>query len=100
METCTRCGAEMSCWEESAFEGGANLCHPCADEEREHPDFEFAIESWKRLEREPDFNGLGWPGKNRKGQPNLTGGTYEASPQSPVASATGRSCFSVGSGPR
>ena len=63
---CDRCGAPLgSGFTMSRFNTDA-LCMKCAEEERNHPDYQKAADAElaavKRGER--TFPGIGWPGKN------------------------------------
>ena len=63
---CDRCGKSladgfsMSCFNTDA------LCHECLEEERQHPDYQKAVDAELAALRSGNrnFAGLGWPGKN------------------------------------
>ena len=63
---CDRCGASLDgCRTMSRFNTDT-LCMKCADEERQHPDYQLAADAELAAVRagNRNFAGLGWPGKN------------------------------------
>jgi hypothetical protein len=65
-QRCDRCGASLKGgFTMSRFSTDA-LCMKCAEEERQHPDYQFTNDIELAAVRAGDrnFAGLGWPGKN------------------------------------
>lgn len=64
-QTCDRCGGPLQTRIMSRFNTDC-LCMKCAEEERNHPDYEKAAASELAAVRRGDYNfpGIGWPGKN------------------------------------
>ena len=63
---CDRCGATLDGgFTMSRFNTDA-ICMKCAEEERQHPDYELAMRAEMEAVRsgDRDFPGIGWPGKN------------------------------------
>ena len=56
---CDRCGADLrgKCFTMSRFNTGY-ICSKCADEERQHPDYQLAVEVKRRMKREKAYANL------------------------------------------
>ena len=65
---CDRCGASLEGgFTMSRFDTSA-LCMKCAEEERQHPDYQLAADAELAAVRSGNrnFKGIGWPGKTRR----------------------------------
>ena len=62
---CDRCGGDLKVRIMSRFNTDC-LCMKCAEEERQHPDYQKAADVELDAVRRGDMNfpGIGWPGKN------------------------------------
>ena len=62
---CDRCGGDLKVRIMSRFNTDC-LCMKCAEEERQHPDYQKATDAELDAVRRGDMNfpGIGWPGKN------------------------------------
>ena len=62
---CDRCGGDLKVRIMSRFNTDC-LCMKCAEEERQHPDYQKAVDAELAAVRRGDMNfpGIGWPGKN------------------------------------
>ena len=57
-DRCDRCGGELKVRTMSRFNTDC-ICMKCAEEERNHPDYQKAVDTG-----DMSFPGIGWPGKN------------------------------------
>ena len=64
-QACDRCGGDLKIRIMSKFNTDC-LCPKCAEEERQHPDYQKACDAEINAVRHGDYNfpGIGWPGKN------------------------------------
>ena len=63
---CDRCGGSLQDgFSMSRFNTDA-LCHRCLEEERQHPDYQLAVDAELAAVRADnrDYPGIGWPGKD------------------------------------
>ena len=62
---CDRCGGDLKVRIMSRFNTDC-LCMKCAEEERQHPDYQKAADAELAAVRRGNMNfpGIGWPGKN------------------------------------
>ena len=63
---CDRCGKTLAGgFTMSRFNTDA-ICMKCAEEERQHPDYQKAVDAEMAQVRAGNYNyeGIGWPGKN------------------------------------
>ena len=62
---CDRCGGDLKVRIMSRFNADC-ICMKCAEEERQHPDYQKAADAELAAVRRGDMNfpGIGWPGKN------------------------------------
>ena len=62
---CDRCGGDLKVRIMSRFNTDC-ICMKCAEEERQHPDYQKAVDAELAAVRRGDMNfpGIGWPGKN------------------------------------
>ena len=63
---CDRCGKSLAeGFSMSRFDTSA-LCFDCLEEERQHPDYQKAVDAELAALRSGNrnFEGIGWPGKN------------------------------------
>ena len=68
-DRCDRCGSELKVRTMSRFNTDC-ICMKCAEEERNHPDYEKAVDAELAAVKRGDMNfpGIGWPGKNGRGK--------------------------------
>ena len=67
---CDRCGKSLAeGFSMSRFDTSA-LCFDCLEEERQHPDYQKAVDAELAALRSGNrnFEGIGWPGKKREGK--------------------------------
>ena len=64
-EKCDRCGGDLKVRIMSRFNTDC-ICMKCAEEERQHPDYQKAADAELAAVRRGNMNfpGIGWPGKN------------------------------------
>ena len=62
---CDRCGGDLKVRIMSRFNTDC-ICMKCAEEERQHPDYQKAADAELDAVRRGNMNfpGIGWPGKN------------------------------------
>ena len=62
---CDRCGGKLKVRTMSRFNTDC-ICMKCAEEERNHPDYQKAVDAELAAVKRGDmiFPGIGWPGKN------------------------------------
>ena len=62
---CDRCGGDLKVRIMSRFNTDC-ICMKCAEEERQHPDYQKAADAELAAVRRGNMNfpGIGWPGKN------------------------------------
>lgn len=65
MTHCDRCRKPTRITTTSWFNTDT-ICPSCSDEEREHPDYDYArqVENEAVMRRDYNFPGVGWPGKD------------------------------------
>jgi len=75
---CARCLKDVFWTIMSKFNGDI-ICEECEEVERNHPDFEYALEERRKALERGDFNfrGIGWPGKDGRAEKRRKGVRYE-----------------------